>query len=194
MQNQNIYARTVAVATQDVDTRARFIVRTYVHLFFAILGFVAIETVLFATGYAETIAVKMLSVNWLIVMGAFMLVGSLASRAAARATGPMQYVALAGFVAAEAVIFIPLLYIANHYAPGAIQSAAIVTLLAFTGLTALVVFTRKDFSFLGGLLKWGFIMAFVAIGAGLIFGFQLGTWFSGAMVGLAGYISRRRAS
>ena len=186
MQEQNIYAHPVAVGALDVDTRARFIVRTYVHLFFAILGFVGIETALFASGLAEPIAQAMMGTSWLLVLGGFMIVGWLASRAAARATGPMQYLALAAFVAAEALIFVPLLTIANIYAPGAISSAAVVTLAAFTGLTAIVFWSRKDFSFLGGILKWGFVMAVVAIFAGVIFGFQLGTWFSVAMVGLAG--------
>ncbi len=186
MQEQNIYAHPVAVGALDVDTRARFIVRTYVHLFFAILGFVGIETALFASGLAEPIAQAMMGTSWLLVLGGFMIVGWLASRAAARATGPMQYLALAAFVAAEALIFVPLLTIANIYAPGAISSAAVVTLAAFTGLTAIVFWSRKDFSFLGGILKWGFVMAIVAIIAGAIFGFQLGTWFSVAMVGFAG--------
>jgi len=186
MQEQNIYAHPVAVGALDVDTRARFIVRTYVHLFFAILGFVGIETALFASGLAEPIAQAMMGTSWLLVLGGFMIVGWLASRAAARATGPMQYLALAAFVAAEALIFVPLLTIANIYAPGAISSAAVVTLAAFTGLTAIVFWSRKDFSFLGGILKWGFVMAVVAIFAGVICGFQLGTWFSVAMVGLAG--------
>ena len=61
-----------------------------------------------------------------------------------------------------------------------------ITLAAFTGLTAIVFWSRKDFSFLGGILKWGFVMALVAIIAGAIFGFQLGTWFSVAMIGFAG--------
>ncbi len=46
--------------------------------------------------------------------------------------------------------------------------------------------TRKDFSFLRGILLWGGILALVAIGGGVSFGFQLGTFFSVAMVGFAG--------
>jgi hypothetical protein len=98
----------------------------------------------------------------------------------------VQYVALSGFVVAEALIFVPLLYIANEFAPGAISSAAIVTFFAFTALTVLVFMTRKDFSFLRGILCWGGIVALVLIVAGTIFGFELGTYFSVAMVALAG--------
>jgi hypothetical protein len=94
--------------------------------------------------------------------------------------------ALGGFVVAEAIIFVPLLYIANSVAPGMITSAALVTLAGFGGLTAIAFTTRKDFSFLGGLLRWGIMLALVLIVASVIFGLHLGTIFSVAMVGLAG--------
>jgi FtsH-binding integral membrane protein len=49
-----------------------------------------------------------------------------------------------------------------------------------------VFFTGKDFSFLRGILCWSGIVALVLIVAGVIFGFQLGTFFSVGMVALAG--------
>jgi FtsH-binding integral membrane protein len=169
------------------DTRAAFLTRTYIHLFGAIIAFVMIEVALFSSGLAETIARAMLSVNWLLILGGFMVVSWIASRAAFSAKSTVaQYAALGAFVFAEALIFVPLLYIANSYAPGAIESAATVTLIGFAGLTAVAFLSRKDFSFLGGLLKWGMVLALVAIVAGVIFGFNLGTWFSVGMVGLAG--------
>lgn len=180
-------AMTMPVSALDTNRRAAFITRTYTHLLGAIGGFTAIEVFLFSSGMAETIARSMLSVNWLFIMGAFMLASWAASRAAFTAKSPAtQYAALAGFVLAEALIFVPLLYVANAYAPGAIQSAALVTIMGFVGLTMVAFSTRKDFSFLGGVLKWGFVLAIVMIGAGFLFGFQLGTYFSVAMVGFAG--------
>jgi FtsH-binding integral membrane protein len=95
-------------------------------------------------------------------------------------------VALAGFVVAEAIIFVPLLYIAMLTQPAVIESAAGVTLLGTAGLTAVAFMTRKDFSFLRGLLMWGGMLALVAIAGGVLFGFELGTWFSVAMIGFAG--------
>lgn len=169
------------------DTRAAFIGRTYLHLFGAIIAFVLIEAWLFSSGLAEPIARSMLSVNWLLILGAFMVVSWIASRFAYTSSSiGVQYAALAAFVVAEALIFVPMLFIANAYAPGAIQSAATITLIGFAGLTAVAYLSRKDFSFLGGLLKWGGILALVAIVGGVVFGFNLGTWFSVAMVGLAG--------
>ena len=170
-----------------VDTRAAFLTRTYVHLFGAIIAFVLIEVALFSSGMAETIARAMLSVNWLYIHGGFMDVSWIASRAAFSASSvAAPYAALGSFVFAEALIFLPRLYIANFYAPGAIESAATVTLIGFAGLTAVAFLSRKDFSFLGGLLKWGMVLALVAIVGGVLFGFNLGTWFSVGMVGLAG--------
>ena len=175
------------VRDASVDARARFITRTYNHLFGAIVAFAAIEYLLFKSGAAYSIAQAMLGTSWLLVLGGFVLVSWLATHTAMRSVSkPAQYAALGGFVLAEAIIFVPLLVIAELNAPGAIPSAGLVTMLGFAGLTAIAFMTRKDFSFLGGLLRWSFIVALVAIVAGVIFGFELGTWFSVAMVGLAG--------
>jgi len=186
MSQHSEYAPT-GVAALGVDARAAFIVRTYNHLFGAILLFAGLEVFYFWSGMAETMAQAMLGVNWLFVLGGFVLVSWMASRAAATATTPgAQYAALGGFVFAESIIFVPLLFIANHYAPGTIESAALVTLIGFAGLTGVAFWTRKDFSFLGAALRWAGVLALVAIVAGVIFGFQLGTWFSVGMIGLAG--------
>jgi FtsH-binding integral membrane protein len=179
--------RRIPVIGASQETRALFISRTYQHLLGAILGFVLIEVFLFKSGLAERIAVTMLSWSWLLILGAFMIVGWLASHVAHRSQSlPAQYAALVGFVLAEAIIFVPMLFIANHYAPGAIKSAAVVTMIGFACLTAIVFISRKDFSFLGSILRWGFIVALVLIVAGIVFGFNLGMLFSVAMVALAG--------
>ena len=173
--------------SMDLDARARFVARVYSHVFGAIVAFTAIEVFLFVTGLAQMIASAMLGTTWLVILGAFTLVGWLASRVAHQAvTRPMQYAALAGFVVAEAIVFVPLLYIAQYYAPGVIQSAAVVTLLGFAGLTAIGFLTRRDFSFLGAGLRWAGVLALLLIVASVLFGFELGTFFSVAMVGLAG--------
>ena len=177
------------VAALDADSRATFIMRTYVHLLGAILAFAGVEYLIFASGLAQPIAEAMMSVSWLLVLGGFMIVSWFASRAAATAESKAaQYGALAAFIVAEALIFVPLLFMAAYYTndPNLIGKAAWVTLLGFAGLTAVAFVTKKDFSFLGGMLKWGFVLALVAIVAGVLFGFELGTWFSVAMVGLAG--------
>jgi uncharacterized protein len=175
------------VAALSSDARSTFIWRTYGHLALAILGFGAIETYLFDSGLAQSLTNALLGFNWLLVLGAFMIVGWLATHVAHRVESkPLQYLALAGFVIAQAIIFVPLLSVAIAVEPGIVESAAGVTLLGAAGLTAVAFITRKDFSFLRGVLVWGGILALVAVVAAVLFGFDLGTWFSVAMIGFAG--------
>ncbi|HJX28783.1 MAG TPA: Bax inhibitor-1 family protein [Thermoanaerobaculia bacterium] len=171
----------------DVNTRAQFITRTYVHLLGAIVGFTLLEVYLFQSGLAASIAETLMGTSWLLVLGGFMIVGWLSSRVAATVDSlPAQYAALAAYVVAEAIIFVPLLYVAQSVAPGVIQSAAAVTLIGFAGLTAVVMITKRDFSFMRSFLLWGGVVALVLVVAGSLFGFQLGTYFSVAMIAFAG--------
>ena len=192
MNSDDTFLQPVPVAQATEDVRSRFIVRTYNHLFGAIALFTLIEIVLFKTGLAEKIAGALMGVNWLFVLGGFMLVGWFSSRAAATSKSlSSQYLALVAFVAAEAIIFIPLLFIANAYSQQAdgsnvIASAAGTTILGCAGLTIVAFVTRKDFSFLRGFLMWGGIVALLLIVASALFGFYMGTWFSVAMIGFAG--------
>jgi FtsH-binding integral membrane protein len=164
----------------QADSRSVFITRTYTHLMGGILGFILVELGLFESGLAVQIA-------RFLILGAFMLTGWLASRTAqTSASIGMQYFAYGAYVVAEALIFVPLLYIANAKAPGAIDSATLVTTLGAGGLMFVAHRTRKDFSFLRALLMWGGVLALVAMIGGAVFGFALGTWFSVAMIGFAG--------
>ncbi len=174
------------VSESSVEDRSDFIWKCYAHVVGAILAFAAIEAYFFTSGIAESIARPMLS-NWWAVLGAFIVAGWGATHVAHRVESTTaQYAAFAVFVVLEALIFAPMLYIAHTYQPGVIDSAAGVTILGSVGLVAVAMITRKDFSFLRGLLAWGFVLVLIAIVGGLFFGFQLGTWFSVAMIGFAG--------
>jgi hypothetical protein len=176
-----------AFTSSGVDSRAAFITRTYTHVVGGILAFILIELGLFESGFAGQIARSMIGVNWLLILGAFMLVGWLATRTAQTSTSlGMQYFAYGAYIVAEALIFVPLLYIANAKAPGAIDSATLITALGAGGLMVVAHRTRKDFSFLRAILMWGGVVALLAIVGGVVFGAQLGTWFSVLMIGFAG--------
>ena len=176
-----------AATARTANARSLFIARTYLHLLGAVLLFVAVEAWLFATGLAETIARPMLDVGWLVVRGAFMIVGWFASRAAHRAkSSGAQYAALTAFVLAKALLFVPLLFVAERAAPGVIGSAAAAAVVGFAALTSVAFATRRDFSFLRGFLYWGGLVALGLIVSALVFGFRLGPLFSVAMVGYAG--------
>jgi len=185
--NMDSYSPAAPVIELDENSRGRFIARAYNHLFSALVAFVLLEVALFKSGLAESIASVLLSGSWLLVLGGFVVVSWVARSVAHKSSSKAaHYAALAGYVVAEAIIFVPLFYVAERYAPGAIASAAAVTFLGFVGLSLVAFITRKDFSFLRGILCWGGIIALVLIVAGVIFGFQLGTFFSVAMVALAG--------
>ena len=175
------------VSELTTEARAQFITRTYSHVAAAILLFTAIEMWLFSSGRVVALSQWILSFNWLVIIGALMLVGWLATHVAHRMESkPLQYLALAGFVFAQAIIFAPLLLMAANLQAGLIESAVFITLFGVAGLTAVAFITRKDFSFMRGILVWAGVLALVGIAGSVLFGFQLGTWFSVAMVDFAG--------
>jgi FtsH-binding integral membrane protein len=181
-----------AVAMAPATDRSAFIRRTYIHLALAILAFAGIEWVLFGPLFHVTgpLALKMLELEhgWLVVLGAFMVVGWVADRwARSAASRAMQYLGLLLYVVAEAIIFLPLLYYAMVLtSPELIPTAAILTLGLFAGLTGTVFITRKDFSFLRGALMMGAFIAMGLIACAIMFGFSLGSVFAVAMIALAG--------
>lgn len=161
--------------------------QTYTHLFGAVAVFVALETFYFQTEIAARVAAAMSRVPWLAILGAWMIVAWFATHLAHRARSlPAQYAALGLYVVGKSLIFIPLIYHAERAAPGALESAALATLVGFATLTAVVFVTRRDFSFLGAFLRWGFLVALLVIVFALLFSFRLGAWFSVAMVLMAG--------
>ena len=103
-----------------------------------------------------------------------------------------QYLGLGLYVVAEAVIFVPLLYVAEYFAPegsNVIPMAGTLTIVVFTGLTAIVFMTGADFSFLRTALMLGGVVALGVIVCATIFGFNLGLVFIAALIALAsGYI------
>ena len=87
------------------------------------------------------------------------------------------------FIVAEAIIFLPLLYVAQNFVSDSqvILKAGITTACIFGGLTMVAFTTRKDFSFLRSILMVGGFVALGIIVVSIVFGFSLGTFFAGAM-------------
>jgi FtsH-binding integral membrane protein len=172
--------------------RASFIRKTYLHLAAAILAFIGLEAVLFSTGVAQEIAVTIFSIgrwSWFIVLALFMGVAWIANWWANSQTSKgMQYLGLGLYIVAEAVIFIPLLFIAANFGGGGnvILKAGVVSLGLFLGITAVVFLTKTDFSFLGPILAIGGFVALGFIAASIMFGFSLGSIFAFVMVAFAG--------
>jgi FtsH-binding integral membrane protein len=177
-------------AQAEASERALFIRRTYAHLAGAVLAFAGVEALLLNTvDHAWLLNTLFAGGNlgWLAVMFMFMAAGWIARTFAYNRTSrPMQYVGLGLYILAQALIFLPLLTIATHFADKTvIPTAAVLTGAVFGGLTLSVFVTRRDFSFLAPVLCVGSMIALgVIVAASLIGGFTLGLFFSFAMVAL----------
>ncbi len=178
-----------AAATATVAERAKFIERTYLHLAGAIAAFVALEYVFLSLASMQQLAVSMMSTraSWGLVLILFIGVSWMADRFARHSTSrPMQYLGLGLYVIAEAVIFVPLLMIAQAYGgPDVIMTAGVSTLAIFAALTGIVMVTKKDFSWMRGALA---ILSLGALGLvvfSLLFGFSLGIFFVVFMIALS---------
>lgn len=188
-----------AVATVGVNERVAFLRRTYAHLAGAIVAFTLLAYALVNSSFAPRFMTWMagngrgFNLNMLLVFGGFLLSGFIAERLARSETSrALQYLGLALEVTAFAVLLTPILYVANNFYvhdPHLIAKAGLFTLMIFGGLTATVFITRKDFSFLRGILMIGSFAALGIIVAAMLFGFHLGTIFSVAMIVLmAGWV------
>ena len=179
------------ISDLTADKKAIFYRKTYTHLAYAVLLFVLVETLFFEIPIIVEFALSLTQGwTWLLMLGGFMLVTSYAEKMAlASHDRSKQYLALLLYVIAEAFIFIPLIFIAMSIAEDGgleiLNQAAILTLSLFSGLSAVVLLTKKDFSFLRSMLAIGFFIALGLIVAGTLFGFNLGLWFSVGMIILA---------
>lgn len=180
------------VALRDEVTRSDFVVKVYQHLILALVAFVAVEAVFLGFGVAEGIYnfISGGGPAWLIIMGGFMVVSWLATSFAHDiGDTKKQYQGLAMLVVAEAVIFAPFLYYffeVQNDGASTVWAAAVISGLGFAGLSAVAYYTRKDLSFLRPMLMWAGVSALVLIVAAVLFGFNLGVWFSLAMIVFAG--------
>ena len=185
------FQQVVPVSQLTDEKRVAFYKKTYTHLAMAVLLFVIVEWIFFQIEPVVQFAFSLTQGwRWMLMLGGFMLATSYAERMAHRNHNiNQQYLGLLLYVVAEAFIFIPLIGIAimltDNGGTDILNQAAILTLALFTGLSAIVLVTKKDFSFLRSALTIGFFIALGLIIAGLVFGFNLGLWFSAGMVVLA---------
>jgi len=169
--------------------RVQFYKKTYLNVALGVLAFIIIEYFFLHSGTIVKFALSLTQGKmWLLMLGGFMLATNYAERMAIRSTDlRKQYLGYLIYIVAEAFIFVPLLILAIYFSdnPAVIKQATVLTLSLFTGLSAVVLLTNKDFSFLRSALT---IVGFIAMGliaAGILFGFNLGLWFSAGMIILA---------
>ncbi len=167
--------------------KASFYKKTYLHVAFAILAFIGVETFLLNTVPAELIYMMFAQkYAWLLIIGVFWLASILASKWSVSQSKSTQYFGLGFYVVLEAVIFLPLIYIAVLQSGGqVIFQAATLTIAMFAGISAVAFTSKRDFSFLRNIIVIGGFLSLGLIVGGIAFGFNLGLWFSVGMVILA---------
>jgi FtsH-binding integral membrane protein len=162
-----------------VSDRTRFIRRTYVHLV-GELGAVALATALILqTPALQRVAVGLLSnliVYLAVVFGVSMITRKLLD---GRKSLAVQYTGAAVWVFFLGLLVSPLAMAAKARfgSYDVLGEGLVLTGCVFAGLTAYTFFTKKDFSFLGGILS---IASWTLIGIAVIFFFLGG--FSGSPI------------
>lgn len=178
----------VLVAHSSDIEKASFYKKTYLHVALSILAFIGVETILLKTVPAELIAMMFAQrYIWLLIIGVFWLASVLASKWSLSQSKSTQYLGLGFYILLEAIIFMPLLFIATNIEGGAnvIFQAATLTIAMFAGISAVAFTSKRDFSFLRNIIVIGGFISIGLIVGGMIFGFNLGLWFSVGMVILA---------
>ncbi|WP_114821926.1 Bax inhibitor-1 family protein [Chryseobacterium sp. KLBC 52] len=178
----------VLVAHSSDVEKANFYKKTYLHVALSILAFIGVETILLKTVPVELIAMMFgQRYIWLLIIGVFWLASVLASKWSLSQSKSTQYLGLGFYILLEAIIFMPLLFIATNIEGGAnvIFQAATLTVAMFAGISAVAFTSKRDFSFLRNFIVIGGFISIGLIVAGMIFGFNLGLWFSVGMVLLA---------
>ena len=180
------------VSQLDAETRGEFVIKVYQHVLLAVGAFVAFEAALFGLGVAEAMydLVAGSSGAWLILLLLFTGANWIATTAAHDLGNTnKQYAGLFAMAGLEAVLFAPFLYIVFNVVEGGtatVGAAAALTAIGFTALSVIAFVTRKDLSFIRPMIMWGFGGAMLLIVGSLLFGFQLGVWFTVGMIVLAG--------
>ncbi len=140
-------ARTAAEAT--LPERLAFVRKVYA-LFFAATLFAVGGVML---GFA--IPDLMIAVAMHPYIGFFALIGGVMGAQAVRLKPGINLFALFAFTTLTGVIFSPLLYILGRENPSSILEAGVLTVGIFGGLTAYVFLSKRDFSFLRGMVMTG---------------------------------------
>ncbi len=183
-----------AVATLGVSDRVAFLRKAYGLLGIALIGWAAATAIFFRyfteTSWKWSKWALSGSWNWLAVIGLLMVSGMVAQwLARSEKSRGIQLVGLGVEVGAWTFLMQPMLWILFiKFKPAGAQAilaqGTLTTLVIFAGLTATVFITKKDFSFLRGVITVGMFAALGVILASMLFGFTLGLVFIGLMIGL----------
>ena len=166
-----------------------FLRRTYLHLLGAIVALVVVRGLPLLLGLALRVAQAILGTNWLIILGGFAIATWLARSVAQQSEldrgpvpGPRRLHRRLGDPARARPPRRAAQGGRRRHPDGSGHHAG--RLLGAD--RASCIFSKKDFSFLRSVVRWGGFCALGLIVASVLFGFNLGTFFTVAMIALAG--------
>jgi FtsH-binding integral membrane protein len=203
-----------ATATFGVSDRVTFLRKTYAHLGGALIAFALVTAGMMKYATDLSLRLSLMGNNGmlslLLVIVGFIVVSVVAQRLALSETSRgLQYLGLGLAVVLWSVLAQPMIWMTIvkfgnpaeivtgdgiHAALSAkaalvLGEATIVTLAIFVGLTVTVFITKKDFTFLRGILSMSMFGLLGVVLAAAIFGFHLGMIYSAFVILLmAGYI------
>lgn len=154
------------VAESSVGERLGFIRKVYALFFVATLF--AIGGVMLGFAFPP-LMVAVAEHPWITLI---LMIGGVFGAQAVRHTPGLNLVAFFGFTTLTGVVISPLLFIVSRTNPASIIQAGVLTVGIFGGLTAYAFISKRDFSFMRGMLFVGLI---VVILAGLLNVFLVGS-------------------
>lgn len=144
----------VSVADSPLEARLAFIRKTYV-LFLA--GILCCILAGVATLFVPALGAASMAVLRIPLLAIVLIIGaSMGAQAVSRIEG-VNYVALFGFTGLMGWLFTPIIAMYEGSQPGILTQAAALTVITFGALTTYALTTKKDFSFLSGILFVGVV-------------------------------------
>ncbi len=181
--NYNASMPRNAVAYAPADVRMAFVRKVYGLFYMSLLVTVGVGWLCTQPGLLPVMS----SLTMPLLIAGFICIIALSF---ARRTSGLNIFLLYLFSAIEGAVYGPLLLMINQSAPGLPAMAAVLTVTVFGGLTLYAMVSKKDFSYLGGML---FISLIALVVAGLVLMFfhssMLGTLYSvGGVLIFSGYV------
>lgn len=179
----------ITVEQEGADARRDFIRKTYVHFLMGLMAFCGLVWGAMST---PAIIEPMFAVPWFVWLIAMMGLSFAYRFFFASANMTTHYIGFGLTIVLQAAFTAPLFYIINLMptGPTILRDAFMLTALGFGGLTAFTLLSKKDFSFLGGML-WTATLILIGVMVISLFmgGGGMGLWLSAAVLILfAGWV------
>ncbi len=152
----NLQAQAQTAAEASVAERMGFVRKVYALFFVATLF--AVGGVALGLSFPPVLSFAFQH-PWIML---FVMLGGVMGAQAVRHVPGVNLAALFGFTTLTGVVISPLMYIVGRDNPSSIIQAGVLTIGIFGGLTAYVFISKKDFSFLRGMVTTGLIVIVVA--------------------------------